>query len=729
MALNVFELFGKIAVDSSDANKRIDETAKKAQQSQGKMTTAFGKIGNAVVNAYKTDAPKQFNETLNELSHSLEEHEEATEDAAHEADKFGRELDNVERKADKTGNALHNALKKIGAAVATAFATQKLYQFGKACTDVYASIAAEESAFAQIMGDYSETAQKKLEAVAAKTGIISTRMTGHMTSLTAKFKGLGYGVEDATTLAADGLLIAADASAFWDMSLDESTSHLNSFINGSYEGGEAIGLFANDTQMAAYAIEQGIVKDTKAWAALDEATKQATRLDYAKNMMAQAGATGQAAKESTAYANVMANLKENWRQFQGVVGKPILENIVLPAMRKLNALIPKLTQSVQNGMASAKDAYDIFIGTCKNFVNDVLAAVSSNPNGELVLNSRLSLLFDGGVKAIQGILTSAGTLVAGIVGAITGKQEDADRIGGVFKDLFGVAGEVVIGIKDDVLAIFDWFLRHGNIVAPIIGAVATAMGGFAISHPALAAIAALASFIGVMTVDWANFESNYPHLVQMFEDLTGLDFTNLATSLSTIQETLRGTVEWFSENKPVIDMMITTLGAVAFAAGHHAVGAAMVAYGVGGLWNDGRIQQYNKDLEETGVPDVIQTPFVSNPDNNFNFQAIWQGLTTLFGGGETEEPVTYNDIVPAGTSGSTGIPGLIAAVQAMITDNQNMPDKVAAAVAEGFSGATITANIATGDVTLDGVSVGKQAAPYVDLRLGWKNGLAMRGNA
>ena len=53
-----------------------------------------------------------------------------------------------------------------------------------------------------------------------------------MTSMTAKFKGLGYGVEDATTLASDGLTLAADAAAFWDKSLDESMSGLNSFING-----------------------------------------------------------------------------------------------------------------------------------------------------------------------------------------------------------------------------------------------------------------------------------------------------------------------------------------------------------------------------------------------------------------------------------------------------------------------------------------------------------------
>ena len=78
-------------------------------------------------------------------------------------------------------------------------------------------------------------------------------------------------------------------------------------------------MFANDTQMAAYAIEQGIVKDAKAWAKLDEAQRQATRLAYAKQMMESSGATGQAAKEADQYANVMANLKESWRQFPAAV--------------------------------------------------------------------------------------------------------------------------------------------------------------------------------------------------------------------------------------------------------------------------------------------------------------------------------------------------------------------------------------------------------------------------
>lgn len=257
------------------------------------------------------------------------------------------DLDNTSGHAEKSSNKMASAFKKIGKAIATYFAIDKIKDFGKACVAAASDVAAEEAAFEQIMGTYASSAQKKLNAIASATGITNTRLTKYMTSLTAKFKGLGNNIEDATSLAARGLNIAADASAFWDMSLDDATGHLNSFINGSYEGGEAIGLFANDTQMAMYAVEQGLIKSTKAWAQLDEATKQATRLEYAENMMKLSGATGQAAKESGAYLNVQGNLNEAWRQFKATVGEPILQNIVIPAMQKLTTILPILGEKVQ----------------------------------------------------------------------------------------------------------------------------------------------------------------------------------------------------------------------------------------------------------------------------------------------------------------------------------------------------------------------------------------------
>ena len=252
-------------------------------------------------------------------------------------------IDETTEKAEGSESRMSSAFKKIGAAIAAAFAIDRIVAFGKEIVNVAAEVDAEVSAFEQIMGDYTDEAKAKMGEIADATGMVDTRLTPYMTSMTAKFKGLGFGIEDATDLASEGLTIAADAAAFWDKSLDESMSHLNSFVNGSYEGGEAIGLFANDTQMAAYAVKTGVVDSTKAWSSLDEATKQATRLEYAKNMMQQSGATGQAAKEAGQYANVQANLNEKWRQFKAQIGEPILQNIVIPAMEKLSKVVDLLS--------------------------------------------------------------------------------------------------------------------------------------------------------------------------------------------------------------------------------------------------------------------------------------------------------------------------------------------------------------------------------------------------
>lgn len=260
------------------------------------------------------------------------------------------DLNDVTDIAEKSSGSMESSFKKIGAAVATYLTVDTIVNFGKSVVDAAASVSAEASAFEQIMGDYTDTAKQKMQEVADATGVVDTRLTGYMTSMTAKFKGLGYDVDEATTMAQEGLMLASDAAAFWDKSLEDSMGALNSFINGNYEGGEAIGLFANDTQMAAYAVEQGIVSETKAWANLDEATKQATRLEYAQNMFEMSGAVGQAAKESDQYANVQANLNEKWRQFQAQIGEPLLQNVVLPAMQALMDIVDDLSAGFEDMM-------------------------------------------------------------------------------------------------------------------------------------------------------------------------------------------------------------------------------------------------------------------------------------------------------------------------------------------------------------------------------------------
>lgn len=466
--MELFKLFGTIAVKNRQANEAIDETTGKAAQSESKMSSAFKKIGSAFTKAFSNNGKvketsqslKQLTETVDKqesvltqlknkyrdlylthgknsteakecakeidrLSSELKENKTKLTEAERAADKFDKTLDDVSDSSNDASNSMSDSFKKIGAAVTTYFAVDKVVDFGKQVVEAAANVSAEASAFEQIMGGYSDTAQKKMNEIADNTGMVASRLTPYMTSMTAKFKGLGFDIGEATDLASDGLNLAADAAAFWDMSLDDSMSHLNSFVNGSYEGGEAIGLFANDTQMASYAVSQGLVKQTKDWASLDEATKQATRLEYAQNMMKASGAVGQAAKESSQYANVQANLNEKWRQFKAQIGEPLLENVVNPAMQKLSGLVDKAStgfQDLQKWVSENKTLLSVLggvigavaVGMETFAIKTKIAAIASEMHKAAALKEKFAVLGLNGA-----MLTSPVTwIVAGIVALI-----------------------------------------------------------------------------------------------------------------------------------------------------------------------------------------------------------------------------------------------------------------------------------------------------------------------
>lgn len=397
--MELFKLFGTIAIQNADANEAIDDTTDKASQSENKIGSAF---------------------------------------------------------------------KKIGAAVVTYFAVDKIKDFGQAIVQASAEVSAEQSAFEQIMGDYSSQAQEKLNSVAEATGVMASRLTPYMTSITAKFKGLGYDIDDATGLAQRGLTLASDAAAFWDKSLDDSMGALNSFINGSYEGGEAIGLFANDTQLASYAVKQGIVSETKEWSNLDEARKQATRLQYAEDMYKLSGATGQAAKEADQYANIQANLTEKWRQFKAQIGEPILQNLVIPAMDKLSGVVDFASQKFEEAQPFI-ETFGEKILSAKEIASE-LGTYASETFSPVI--EGIGDAFDRGRELIQPFID--------VLGEYLGSGEAAADVTNVLKDAIDLAAGIATGLMDGVNGIARGFMdmyTWGQQNVPIVSALGVAFAG------------------------------------------------------------------------------------------------------------------------------------------------------------------------------------------------------------------------------------------------------------
>ena len=464
-------------------------------------------------------------------------------------DEANRGIDETTDKAEASEGRMTGAFKKIGAAVATYFAVGQIIDFGKQIVQVAAEVAAEASAFEQIMGSYSEQATAKMHEVAEQTGVVDSRLTGYMTSMTAKFKGLGYDIDEATTLAQDGLILAADAAAFWDKSMEDSMSALNSFINGSYEGGEAIGLFANDTQMAAFAVQQGIVDSTAAWANLDEATKQATRLEYAQNMFEQSGATGQAAKEADQYANVMANLKENWRQFQAVIGAPVLE-AVQPIMKGISDAIGGIVTELQN-------APNLVVGF-QNVIQNLVSNIGAN--APQMVSKAVEVMQGFAQGLAQGIPQVIAQALPILQGLSEGFLQNLPILAGAAMDMIGglvqglmdslpmlieQAPQIITNFANGISAAMQTIIAKGaeiiwNIVTGLVQAIPTLVANIPQIFEAIFAVWQAINWLqlgtNLITGIWNGIKSIASTLVNGVKGI----FTNMSTSVGTIFNGIKG---------------------------------------------------------------------------------------------------------------------------------------------------------------------------------------------
>jgi predicted PurR-regulated permease PerM len=230
-----------------------------------------------------------------------------------------KSVDGLEKKTQGFTDGFKTAM--VAAAAAAGAAAMA---FGALGIQSAADMQAMDAQFTQVFGDMEGQAQQSVDRMGKEFDMVPNRLKPALSMATSQFKGLGLSTEEAMKQAETAVTMTADAAAFYDRSFEEANAALNSFIKGNYEGGEAIGLFANETQMATWASENLGVE----WKTLDEAGKQVARLEFAQAMQESAGATGQAARESDSLSNQLGNVKSAFSEFAGTVMQPMLDPLI-----------------------------------------------------------------------------------------------------------------------------------------------------------------------------------------------------------------------------------------------------------------------------------------------------------------------------------------------------------------------------------------------------------------
>lgn len=210
-----------------------------------------------------------------------------------------------------------------------------------------AAVKAENAAFQSVFKENADAATAAFQRIADADDIYLTRLRAPGTSLYTQFVAGGADAVDALTMMETALNVAADGAAMYDVTLEDASYRLRSFLRGNVEAGEAIGLFANDVSRSAKAQELYRAK----WEKLNEAQRENVLLAIAKDTYDLANITGRAAEESGEYVNQLGNLKEQWRQTMAILGEPVLE-ATIPALQALSDFLTNNPEVVEE-LASA----------------------------------------------------------------------------------------------------------------------------------------------------------------------------------------------------------------------------------------------------------------------------------------------------------------------------------------------------------------------------------------
>ena len=356
----------------------------------------------------------------------------------------------------------------IADGVKRAFST--IADFAKDAVTAAADVAAEKAQFAATFDGIEEAANGVLASVSNETGILATRLQQVGTKAFSQFKGAGIDAAGALSMMGEYTRIAADAAAYYDISLEDADVRLRSFLRGNTEAGDAIGLFTSESQRNSKAVE---LYGTK-WTNLTEAQKQNLMLNVAKEIYDQSNATGQASREMDGWVNVVGNLQRVWKDVLAVIGAPFYESLT-PVVQKLSEFLSDETVQMRLGMLAS--SLGDMAGYVFDGVIDLLDKILAWSSGEEEPSDTAQALFD--IASSFGNV--AGMIFTGVVDFLTllfngFDKETAENVEGFLEDfsafvddpLFQTAATVLGGIVTMWIAMKSPLLIVSGVLTLII---------------------------------------------------------------------------------------------------------------------------------------------------------------------------------------------------------------------------------------------------------------------
>lgn len=152
---------------------------------------------------------------------------------AHDAN-FSKEFEKAQGTVQKFQSKVGSSMAKVGKVVATAskIAGTALVAFGAYGIKSAADLRVVEAQYGQAFEGVSDEAETMVDAMSKSFNILPERLKAPMSSFQSYFKGTGMEVNDSLAATEKAMTLAADSSAYYDKSIEDTSASLKGMMMG-----------------------------------------------------------------------------------------------------------------------------------------------------------------------------------------------------------------------------------------------------------------------------------------------------------------------------------------------------------------------------------------------------------------------------------------------------------------------------------------------------------------
>lgn len=393
-----------------------------------------------------------------------------------------------------------------------------------------------------VFGEFAKRMQDTAAQAYNNMGLSQSAYLATANKMGSLFKGAGFATVEAVELTEETMQRAADVASIMGIDIEHAMESIAGAAKGNFTMMDNLGVAINDTNLKEYALSKGIRKTTQ-----EMTTQEKVALAMQMFMEKTAYAAGNYAKENDTLAGALTTAKAALQNFLSGAGSEdevaaALENAATVIGKKLNVLLPKLSQGVGGLIRKLSPRLpglmkDMLPGIIDGATSMITGLASALPG----LLSTVGEVLPGAISRLwEGIRQTAPVLLSALKGVID--SVDFTLVGTAIGDgiKFVIANiPTILTDIGDALS-FSW----EEIVWPIIQ-------GFAISF-------------GINLPDWEQLKTDisngwnntvWPAIQNLFETVFGIELPSWEETVTKIQ------TWWNEEVLPHIQITLTPAGA------------------------------------------------------------------------------------------------------------------------------------------------------------------------